>query len=239
MKSRTKLILSSAVALIVGFAAATPILIAYYLPATRVQIGVDLVYAYFGVQAFNQNVTGLWINSSDPSQRDLQIVSFFIVLNVTNRSERPADLKGFRVVAGSNVYLINTTQPSGENLTGVGSVNAIVFWQLGAGEHASWYPIWETSQSRLIALTGLVGTQSTDVINAMANEFTYLYGSADAQPYGGGVTSSAYSFKRVQLQAFGTDVKETTEFLYNAILSDNQRWGLDHNGIDVHIVTIS
>jgi hypothetical protein len=61
----------------------------------------------------------------------------------------------------------------------------------------------------------------------------YLFGSASGQPQSGGIPSTAYSLKHVQLQSCGTG------FLYNTILSDNQRWFLDQNGIDVYIVNSS
>jgi hypothetical protein len=233
MKSNTKIILGSAVALILGFSIAAPILLAYYRPSTSVQIKVDLVYAYLGVQQFNQNVTGLWINSSDKMQAPLSIISFFIVLNVTNQSNKTAYLTGFQVVVGPNVFLFNVTEyPSGRNSTGISAENPVVWWYLGENR-VGWYPVWEPRQSRLIAVTGSVGTRGTDSISALANEYMYLYGSAAARPYEGGIGSYAYSFKYVRLQAFGT------EFLYNSVLSNNQRWSLDHNGIDVSIVTIS
>jgi hypothetical protein len=225
------LILGGAVALILGFAVAIPILVAYYSPTRSLQIEVDLVYAYFGVQQFNQNVTGLWVNSSDPIQQEIRIISFFMVLNITNRSDGAADLTDLLVIAGPSISVINTT-----GATGVSAEDPIVFFYLG--DNINWYSVWGPHQSRLIAVTGSVGTRGMSAIARSLLENgsidpIYLYASATGHPYDGGLVSSGYSLKYVHLQAFGT------EFLYNAVLSDNQRWWLDQNGIDVYIVTIS
>jgi hypothetical protein len=233
------LILGGAVALILGFAVAIPILVAYYTPTTSLQIEVDLVYAYLSVHQFNQNVTGLWINSSDPLQQGIGIISFFMVLNITNRSDRFADLTDFLVIAGPSISVTNTTvaHPGGySSSTGVSAENPVVFYTLG--DNINWYSVWEPHQSRLIAVTGSVGTRGMSVIarSLLENGFIgpiYLYASARGYPRDGGLVSSGYSLKYVRLQAFGT------EFLYNAVLSNNQRWSLDQNGIDVYIVTIS
>jgi hypothetical protein len=219
------------VALILGFAIAVPILLAYYKPASSVQIEVDVVYAYFSEQHFNQNITGLWTNSSDSSQRYLQITSFFIVLNVTNLSDKMADLTFLDMMVGSNMHLFNITDPrTGKNSTAVESTDTIVHSNL-AGIHTDWYQVWDPYQSRLIAFVGSVG--EVDAITPLSSGFIYLYGSATGHPYDGGMDTTGYSFKHVSLRAFGT------EFLYNSVLSDNQRWLLNPNGIDVSIVTIS
>jgi hypothetical protein len=150
-----------------------------------------------------------------------------MVLNVTNLSDRLADLTTLRGVAGPDIYTIGT---------GYGAVNPIVEFDLESGFHMGWYEVWEPYQSRLIALTGSVGMQVMNVsmlVSMLASNSIYLYGSATGHPYGGGLDSTGYSLKYVRLEAFGT------EFLYNDVLSANQRWLLDQNGIDVSIVTIT
>jgi hypothetical protein len=165
----------------------------------------------------------------------MRIISFFIVLNITNLSNIPATLKDFLVIVGPSVSVTNTTYSFG-NSSGVDSEDQFIAFSMG--DSSNWYPVWMSNQSRLIAVTGSVGMRGADVTarkileNGLKDPI-YLYGCVSGVPWVRGLYSSAYCLKHVELQAVGTG------FLYNSILSDNQRWSLDADGIDVYIATIS
>jgi len=95
MKLHFKVILGSTIALMLGIAATSPILVPNLALTTKIKLDVDVVYAYFGVQEFNSQITGLWRNSSNIYEYDLHFVSYFIVLNITDLSDKPAIIEEF------------------------------------------------------------------------------------------------------------------------------------------------
>jgi len=237
MRLTIKLILGNVIALTLGLAAASPILIPNLALTNKIQIEVDVVYAYFGVQDFNQNVTGLSRNLTGVPH----IVSYFFVLNVTNRSNKLALIGEFEVSAAPEILVQNGTEVVGskklaERTTesfGVSKENPIVTDLRDLSRfYPGWSQYWSPNKSRLIALTGMVEVSSV-AYTALTNGTIYLYGEARGKPYEGGTLSRGFSLKQIQLQKIGK------EFLYNALLSENQLLRFDGNNIDLYIETRS
>lgn len=252
MRLSIKLILGSALALVLGVAVASPILVQNLELGAKVQIQVDVVYAYFAVQEFNRSITGLWRNFSDPWEWDLHIISYLIVLNVTNRSDRLATIEEFQVSAAQEILVTNGTNKIGSeelarsfqtNQTssdgskptardfGVAQANTIVMdaRDLSKGAYF-WSQYWSPDESRLIGLTGTTEVANVAAYKALTTGTIYLFGKAEGRPYDGGSQSWGFSLKHVQLQMF------EREFLYNVVVSENQILRFHSNGIEVYIV---
>jgi hypothetical protein len=228
MKPSFKLILGSIIALTLGLAAASPILVPNLALTEKVQIEVDVVYAYIGVQNFTQDMTGLWRNSSSIYEYDLHMVSYFIVLNITNLSNKIALIREFEASAAQET----TVEQLPNEGTRVSQTNPIVGnYRDVSGYYPGWSQYWSPNSSRLVAFSGIVELSNAGAYNALRTGAIFLFGKAEAKPLGGGQQSSAYSLKHVQLQTIGK------EYLYNAVLSENQMWRMDTNGIDVFIET--
>jgi len=246
MKLSIKMVLANAIALTLGLAAASPILVPNLALTTKVRIEVDVIYAYFGVQEFNRNVTGLWRNQSSPLEYALHIISYFIVLNVTNRSNKLALIGEFEVSAAPEILVQNGTEMIGsEKLAKQITVSPISGESFGVAKenpiltdlrdlsrfYPGWSQYWSPNTSRLIGLTGIVEVSNIAAYDALQSGTIYLYGEAKGKPYEGGSLSTGFNLKHVQLQIIGK------EYLYNAILSENQILRMDSNGIDVFIET--
>jgi hypothetical protein len=202
-------------ALLLGSVFSAAMLLPDLTPATTIQVDVDVVYAYFGVQNFNGNITGLWINTSDPLQLYTHRLAYFIVLNVTNRSNNLAYIDEFEVAVAPSIAV----QDGGTEIT-----NKVV----GDTRTVEWYPgfsqYWSPNQSRLIGLSGITDVHE-NAYPALSSGALYLWGRVQGTPLGEKSTFTGYSLKHVQLQVFGE------EFLYNVLLSQNQMLRIE--GLDV------
>ena len=240
-----KVILGSFIALMLGIAAASPILVPNLALTKKVQLEVDVVYAYFGVQGFNEQVTGLWRNSSSIYEYGSRLVSYFIVLNITNLSDELAIIEEFEASAAQEILVHNGTSSVGserlrEKMSvspsnvgfGVAMENRIVS---DFRDVSRYYPFWSQylspKTSRLVALTGMAEISNTAAYEALQSGTIYLFGQVKGRPYGGGTSSTAFCLKHVQLQEIGKDR------LYNVVISENQMWRIDANGLDVYIET--
>jgi hypothetical protein len=245
MKAHVKLIVGSVLALVLGLTVSLPMLFANLALVKKVKIGVDVVYAYFGVQELNKNVTGLWRNLTSPWE--LHLISYFIVLNVTNHSNDLALMQTFEAFAAPEITVQNGTETEiivqngterigSQNMTE--SANAtgdfafsikdpIVTGFLDGSRTPFFDQYWSANGSRLIGLSGIVQV-SDPAYTALTKGIMYLLGKVEGRAYGGAY-SMGFSLKHVQLQMIGR------EFLYNSAVSENQILQIDSNGIDVHI----
>lgn len=240
-----KIVLGNIIALTLGIAAASPILVPNLKLTTKIQMEVDVVYAFFGIQEFDNQIIGLWRNSSDPYEYNLHIISYFIVLNVTNRSDKLAIIDEFEASAAQEILVYNGTnrigsERLGENISispsnvgfGVSIQNRIV---TDFRDMSRYYPGWSQylspKASRLVALTGIVEISNIAAYDALSSGNIYLFGRVRGRPLGEGTPSTAFCLKQIQLQKIEKD------FLYNAVLSENQMWRIDVNQIDVCIET--
>lgn len=238
--------LGGALSLLLGLAAASPILVPTLELGIQTQIQVEVVYAYLGLQDFNQSATGLWRNQAD-YQLDTHLILYLIVFNVTNRSDRLVVVDQFQVLAAQEIsvtydgrtmgseslarthsatVLVNG-QPVLEGFS-VAAVNTIVhdtrdMRKGGVG----WDSYWSPNQTRLIGLSGITDIGGNAYLPLTQRQI-YVYAEAEGRPISGG-SSHGFSLKFVQLQMAGRDL------LYNTVFSENQILRIA-NGIDVYVV---
>jgi len=218
MDLRLKLILGGVLALLLGLAFSIPLLVSNLRPATSIELIADVKYAYFSDQTFSQNISGLWRNASNPQEHEQHMVSYIIVLNITNHSDKLAYIEVLEAAAGPLILVEGNT---------VEMHNAIVYDVRTIKWFPGWDQYWQPDQSRLVALTGMVAVYETVYESLMGGTF-YLYGRVEARPYGEGAYSVGLGVKEVQLQVYGR------EFLYNALLSENQMLRINY-GFDVSV----
>ena len=235
--------LGSLCALLLGLAVAYPFLAPDLALAPKMKISVDVVYAYFGVQEFPSNVTGLWRNYSDPIERSFHIISYLVVLNVTNYSNQSARIKTFEVAVAPKITVGNGTYverigESGqdENLSdtvvSISIENSIVTDSRYLVYYPGWDEIWEAGNSRLIGLSGITEVQDNAYPSLQGGD-VYLFGKVEGEAaWAKGGWSEAYSLKHVQLEMIGNSNQYSA--LYNSVLGGNQflRMG---EGLDVYI----
>lgn len=241
MRPNTKLILGSVIALTLGLATASPILTSNLALTTKVQIEVDVVYAYFGVQNFTSSITGLWRNYSSFWENDLHIISYLFVLNVTNPTDKLLMLGEFTAVAAPEIEVCNGTHLLGSKKPtrnssscsgfSVRITNRIVsaFRDLSR-YYPGWSQYWSPNTSRLIALSGIIENPNTAAYEALQSGTIFLFGRVEGKILEGG-WANGYNLKCIQLQRIGN------EYLYNTLLNENQILRLSQDGIDVFIET--
>lgn len=218
MDLRLKLILGGVLALLLGLAFSIPLLISNLRPATSIELIADVKYAYFSDQTFSQNISGLWRNASNPLEHEQHLISYIIVLNITNHSDRLAYVEELEVAAGPMITIENGAPQM---------QNPVVFDVRTIRWFPGWDQYWQPDQSRLVGLTGIVHVYEI-VYRSLASGTFYLYGRVEARPYGEGTYSAGFGVKQVQLQAYGK------EFLYNALISENQMLQINY-GFDVSV----
>jgi hypothetical protein len=240
MDSRLKLILGSILAALLGLAVSSPILLANIGLTTKVPIRVEVAYAYFALQEFDTQVVGLTRNASEG-----WMISYFIVLNITNLSDRLVVMEDFEVAAAPEIVVQNGTQeigseslaqrsqassnPPDSEMFSMGMENGIVYDVREVRWYPGWSQYWGPKSSRLIGLTGMIEISSM-AYTALTQGTIYLYGKVDGRPYEKGVYSRGFDLKYVQLQRIDN------EFFYNALVSQDQIIRAT-NGLDVYIQT--
>lgn len=218
MDLRWKLILGGILALLLGLAFSIPLLVLNLKPRTNIELIVDVKYAYFGDQTFSQNMSGLWRNASNPKDYERRLISYIIVLNITNHSDKLAYVDEFEAAAGPEILVENGT---------TSMHNPVVYDVRTVKYFPGWDQYWAPNQSRLVALTGTVSDYQIVFQSLMSGKLC-LYGRVQAMAYGSRTYSDSFGLKQVQLQEFGP------EFLYNALISGNQLLQIE-NGFDVSV----
>ena len=219
---RLKLVLCGVLALILGLAFSVPLLVSNLKPRTSIELIVDVKYAYFGDQLFGQNISGLWRNTSNLQDGYIyygqHLISYIIVLNVTNHSDKLAYVDELEAAAAPEIIVGNSSTEIANAI--VDDVRTIKFFP-------GWDPSWEPDESRLVALTGTVSVYE-NAYQSLVSGTLYLYGRVEAMAYGSGTYSVGFGLKQVQLQEYGR------EFLYNALISGSQLLQIE-NGFDVSV----
>lgn len=218
MNLSLKLVLGGVLSLLLGLAFSIPLLVSNLRPATSIELITDVKYAYFSDQAFSQNISGLWRNASNPREHEQHLISYIIVLNITNHSDKLAYVEELEAAAGPMIIAENGT---------IEMHNPVVYDVRTIKWFPGWDQYWQPNRSRLVALTGIVDVYET-VYQSLTSGTLFLYGRVEAQPYGEGTYSAGFGVKQVQLQAYGR------EFLYNALISENQMLQIN-NGFDVSV----
>jgi len=223
----------SLIALMLGLAVAYPLIVSDFPSMSKLDISVDV--AYFFIQPLNSpsNLTGLsCINSTVdvtysgglPGGRlkaDGLVVSYLLVLNVTNNSNESVRMSNLQAIIGSNISVGSGGSVSAANPLIVDSRQTSGFY----------YGFWSPNSYRLIGLSGVAGIHETSYA-AMNATMIYLYANAEGQvaDTNSGQVAGGYGFKQVQLQTLSGG------YLYNTLLNENQIL-LFYNGLDMSIGT--
>lgn len=203
------------------------------MPATKkADLGVDVVYACFGSPYLDANISGLWRNYSIPQEvvnvggthygLDVNVVSYFIVLNITNNSNQLAYITNFDTIVGPSISA---------NSNGVLSAITPI---LTDHRHVDYYPgwdnIWSANASRLIYLSGIVGVHDL-VYSSLNSTGIWIHAQVEGRFYGEeNVYPFGVDYKRIPLQTFGQ------AHLYNNLVGENQTL-IFYNELDVSIGT--
>jgi hypothetical protein len=219
--------------LAIGLALAYPLLTSE-MPITKLDLDVDVVYAYIGNPDLNANVTGLWRNSSLPSGAvdvngnrlgfDVHAVSFLLVLNITNPSNNLVRIRNFMSIAGPQISLTGTNG-------GVGAEKPILIYSRNNADldDIPFDVLWQANESRLIYLSGFVGVHDL-AYEALNSGAIYVYASADGGSFDGDASCSGNFLEKLPFQNFNGN------YLYNNLVSDNQML-VFYSGMDVFVGT--
>jgi hypothetical protein len=198
---------------------------------------VDVAYVYIEPLKSDSNLTGLYWNNSVveiqiqtdgglPSvalKVDGLVVSYFVVLNITNYSDDSTRIKNFDIMVGPQISVGSGGDVFAENPV------------LTDSRYLTYYPgwdeVWSPHSSRLIGLSGVTGVHEIPYAS-LNGSVIYLYGRAEGQVAypNGGQSADRYSLKQVQLQTVGNG------YLYNTLINENQIL-LFYQGLDVSIAT--
>ncbi|HLC01161.1 MAG TPA: hypothetical protein VJL33_07580 [Candidatus Bathyarchaeia archaeon] len=227
------IVAGSLTALILGIAIAYPLIVSGFPSLSKVDLKVDVVYAYIEPINSNSTSTGLgWNNSvveidyldsfGGAVQADGLVVSYLVVLNVTNLSDEAVRVRSFDAKIGYQPTAI-------ENRT------SSVTWSIVADSRHYTYlagedEVWTPHSSRLISLSGVTGVHG--VPYAHLNSDVHLYGSVEGQvAYGNpGSYGKADALRQVQFQLVGNG------YLYNDLLNEKQIL-LFYQGLEVFVAT--
>ena len=235
MKRRTMIVVvGSLVALCLGLAVAYPLLVLDMPSLSKADFGVDVAYVYIEPLNSDSNLTGLYWNnsvvqiqydgdsSSGAVEADGLVVSYFVVLNITNYSNDSARIKNFDIAVGPRI--------SAGNDGGVFMENPVLVDSRYLTYYPGWDEVWNPHSSRLVGLSGVAGVHETP--RESLNGLVYLYGRAEGQAAytNGGQLTDRYNLKQVRLQMVGNG------YLYNTLTNENQIL-LFYHGLDVSIGT--
>ena len=229
------IIIGSLAALLLGLAVAYPLLVSNLPSLSKPDFGVDVAYAYIAPLKTDSNLTGLYWNNSVveiqyggslPSgalEADGLVVSYFVVLNITNYSDDSARIKNFDIAVGPQI--------SAGSHGGVIAEDPVLTDSRYLTYYPGWDEVWSPHSSRLIGLSGVTGVHEIPYAS-LNSSLVYLYGSAEGQVAytNGGQSTVSYSLKQVQLQTVGNG------YLYNTLINENQIL-LFYEGLDVSIGT--
>jgi len=237
----TRLVAGSLLALALGVAIGMPILVQNVSLGEPPKVYAEIVYAYFGLQPFSENVSGLYRK---------QVISYLFVLNVTNLSNQPLIVNSFEVSAAESIRFsdasdghFNATEPldivwdnatqvryMGKNGVGYGSSNGIVSRSESFPEGNAYY--WSPNTSKLVALTGMAEISDLG-LHALRAEKIFVFSHVAGKVYEGRLSiSGAFVIKGIKLEI----IKER-EFIYNKLLKANQSLHITNDGTGVTIVS--
>lgn len=123
-------------------------------PGGVAYISLDVLYAYFKLDSFNQYIPGLWRNTSDSSQIKESLVNYLIVLNITSYSNHVVYMERFETSAAKYMSSVN-------NKSCISFEASEMFFssaRLTDGENDRLHQVyptatrWEPYESRLVAL---------------------------------------------------------------------------------------
>ena len=231
MKTSIVIAVIGVVALLLGLFFALPLFTANLnppalkYPGGRAYIGLDVAYAYFKLEPFNQNIPGLWHNSSDPNQDSL--TNYLIIMNITNYSNKIVYMDSFEVAAANNMSSINTPTEISQSI--FGTFLECSRQTSGADDRLHQvYPTatrWEPYESRLVAFSGIQEISNTSLLQKGT---FYMGGHVYGTPIDG-ISSQGAGSKLVRMSVLGN------EFVYNALFGPNQELRFTWDGQIVYV----
>jgi hypothetical protein len=208
------------VALLLGLFLALPLFTANLnhpalkYPGGRAYIGLDVVYAYFKLEPFNQNIPGLWRNTSDPAQVSESLTSYVIIMNVTNYSNSTVYMESFEATAAKYMSSVSNKSYISQEIREPFLTSTLL--TNGVNDRINQvFPtatIWEPYESRLVAFSGVEEVTNTSLLQTGT---FYMGGHVDGTPIDG-LSSQGVGSKLVRMSALGN------EFLYNILVGPNQ-----------------
>jgi hypothetical protein len=223
MKRSLVIIVSGCLAaLVLGLVVAYPLFVSSFPSLSKPDLSVDVSYAFIQPIGSNSTLAGFWWNESvvevnysggvpgGTIKADGIVVSYLIVLNVTNNSNESARIRNFDIIVGPQVSVGDGGSVFAGNPVLTDSRH---FTYLSVSDNE----VWDPHSSKLIGLSGITGVH--EVPYASLNESAiYLYGSAEGQVAYGNPSQDAkgYRLKQVQLQ------NVENAYLYNDLLNENQ-----------------
>ncbi len=218
-------------ALLLGLILASPLLITNLPLAKKESLVVDVVYVYFGAPYSNQNISGLWRDYNVQQEiveiegtnvgLDLNIVPYFVVINITNISNQPIHVTNFEAFVGSSVSI-------GTRISGV--LNPILSEYRKVEYLPGWDNLWNPNVSRLIFFSGIEGIHDL-AYSLLREENVEINVLVEGKPFGEeNVLHFGEDYKQISLYSYDQD------FLYNKLLEENQTL-IFYNGLDVSVGT--
>jgi hypothetical protein len=211
--------------LALGLALAFPLITINKYVASKPDLSVNVVYAYFGAQNYNPSITGLYRNYSNPQHfvtentngmmtgntvYDVDAVSYFMVLNITNLSNQNAYVNAIDTLVGPSV-----SASSNGSQTVLGASNPLISDSRVVSAYAGWGNIWGPNVSRLIYLSGIIG--SLNISYSLIQNHIWAYVQINGDIYSNGnVPINGVDYEQLPLQSFGQD------HLYNNLVGENQ-----------------
>ncbi len=234
-----KLVAGSLLALMLGVAIGMPILVQNLVLGEPPKVYAEVVYAYFGLQPFSENVSGLY---------GRQVISYVFILNVTNLSNRLVIVNSFKVSAAESIRFynatdghVNATEPTDfvwDNTTqvrymdkggvGIGSRNGIASRSEDFLEGNAYY--WSQNASKLVALTGVIEISDL-ALHALRVGKIFVFSHIGGKVYEGRLSiSGAFVIKGIELE-----IIQGREFVYNTLLKANQSLHIPNDGTGVFV----
>ena len=211
-------------ALVLGLILAYPLLETNTFVPAKADLGVDVVYAYFGTLNVDSNITGLYRNNTQLFATNgnegqitgntvytTNVMSYFMVLNITNLSNDDARVNEMDTLAGPSISVSDTGGPLGSGF--VEAQNPILTDSKLVSAYAGWDNVWGENQSRLIYLSGIMGVLNSSYTSINRN--IWIHVEVNGATYGN-TPIIGICYKQLPLETFGQD------HLYNNLLGENQ-----------------
>ena len=200
----------SLIALFLGLAVAYPLFTSSFPSFAKLDLNVDVDYAYIQPMNGSSNLTGLvWNNSvvetnygggliGGATQADGLVVSYLVVMNVTNNSDQEARIRNFVVILGPYISAGEDGSLSVVNPLLTDSRHYSYLW-IGDNE------VWGAHSSKLIGLSGVTGVRDAPYASLNNSRSIFVYGSAEGQVANSNSAQQAtsYSLKQVSMKSAG------------------------------------
>lgn len=211
---------------------AYPLLVMDTPALKKADLSVNVAYAYFGIPYLDPNISGLWRNYSNPLEiinvggtsyeLDVNVISYFIVLNITNNANQATYITNFDTIVAPSISV--------ESNGVLRADNSLLRDSRDVSYYPGWNNIWSANTSRLVYLSGIIGVHDL-VYESLNSGSIWIHEQVEGQSYGNSnVLPFGIDYKQLSFQSFGEG------YLYNNLIGENQTL-IFYNGLDVSIGT--